>query len=73
MEFLSGHIEGALNIPLDALAGQIAALKEMGRPIIACCRSGARSGAAVNLLVQSGLEVYNGGSWSSLQRVICQE
>jgi phage shock protein E len=34
----------------------------MRTPIVAYCRSGARSGMAVSLLKQSGInEVYNGG------------
>ncbi|HVS96648.1 MAG TPA: rhodanese-like domain-containing protein [Puia sp.] len=73
MEFRNGHIQGAVNIPLDTLAAEIDALKEKGKPIIACCRSGARSGAAVSLLGQSGLEAYNGGAWSSLERIIRPE
>ncbi|MES2765251.1 MAG: rhodanese-like domain-containing protein, partial [Bacteroidota bacterium] len=39
------------------------------KPVITCCASGVRSGAAVNLLKTGGFsEVYNGGSWTGLQR-----
>jgi len=70
-EFRAGHIEGALNIPLDRLKASIGDLKKQGKPIITCCLSGARSGMALNLLSQAGLEVFNGGSWQALERTIC--
>ena len=69
-EFKSGHIEGALNIPLDRLKSSISDLKKRGKPIIACCLSGARSRVAMNTLSQAGIEVYNGGSWISLEKNI---
>lgn len=70
LEFRTGHIRGAVNIPLDTLHASVMDLKKKGKPIIACCRSGARSGMAVNMLSQAGIEAYNGGPWSSLERVI---
>lgn len=69
-EFRSGHIEGALNIPLDSLKASLTDLKAKGRPIITCCLSGARSRMALSLLSQAGLEAYNGGPWQSLEKAI---
>ena len=67
-EFAQGHIKGARNIPLDKLPASIAKLSK-AKPIITCCASGMRSGAAKNLLRKSGFEtVENGGSWTSLRR-----
>lgn len=61
-EFSEGHYPGAINIPLNELPQRLEEIKEMKKPIVAYCRSGARSGMAVSLLKQSGLnEVYNGG------------
>ena len=69
-EFASGHINGALNIPLDTLADGITRLKK-DSTIIACCASGIRSAAACNILRKNGFsEVYNGGSWMRLKRKI---
>ena len=45
-EFKSGHIKGAINIPLDVLATQTASLAKKGVPVITCCRSGGRSEAS---------------------------
>lgn len=68
-EFQSGHYEKAKNIPLDQLTSKISQLKKENRPIITCCVSGARSGAAKRELEAAGIEeVYNGGNWSSLGR-----
>ncbi|MDR3717003.1 MAG: rhodanese-like domain-containing protein [Puia sp.] len=69
-EFRTGHITGAINIPVDQVKGVIADLKKKNRPVITCCRSGARSGMAKSVLEAAGLEVYNGGSWVSLEKRI---
>jgi len=61
-EYLEGHYPGAINIPLNELQGRLEEFKELKAPIVAYCRSGARSGMAVSLLKQNGFnEVYNGG------------
>lgn len=61
-EYSQGHVAGAINIPLDQVTQRIQEFKEMPTPIVAYCRSGNRSGVAVSLLKQSGInEVTNGG------------
>jgi rhodanese-related sulfurtransferase len=69
-EFKEGHIKGAKNIPLDHLPKSLDELKKLKKAIITCCRSGARSEAALTILSQAGLEAYNGGPWPSLERTI---
>lgn len=66
-EFKSGHIKGSLNIPLQVIQGKIADLKKKSKPIIAVCRSGARSGVAADMLKNAGVEAYNGGAWNALE------
>ncbi|HPI09412.1 MAG TPA: rhodanese-like domain-containing protein [Catalimonadaceae bacterium] len=69
-EFMSGHIAGAMNIPVDVLGSQLSRLPK-GKAIITCCASGMRSSSAKSQLVSAGYtEVYNGGGWSSLQNKI---
>jgi rhodanese-related sulfurtransferase len=65
-EFQSGNYPEAKNIPLDEISQHVSALKKEDRPIITCCMSGARSGAAKRQLEAAGVEVYNGGNWAEV-------
>jgi rhodanese-related sulfurtransferase len=65
-EFDSGHIANAKNIPVDRIKERVADLKKMNVPVICCCASGMRSGAASSILKANGIEAYNGGGWQSL-------
>ena len=65
-EFQSGHYPESKNIPLDELSQHISNLKKENRPIITCCMSGARSGAAKRELEAQGIEAHNGGNWSQV-------
>lgn len=70
-EYQEGHINGAVNIPLQEIPANINQFKEMGGPFIFYCRSGNRSGIAVNLLKQAGIDnVHNGGGMSDMQKII---
>lgn len=57
-EWQAGHIEGAQHIPLGELGTRLGELPT-GRRIVAVCRTGARSGAAVRGLRQHGYEAEN--------------
>lgn len=65
-EFDSGHIKGAINLPLQSLEQHLGKLKK-DKPVITCCASGMRSSSARGFLKSKGYEVYNGGSWVSLK------
>lgn len=67
-EYASGHIKGSKNIPLDKIQSKVQEIKKLNKPVIACCRSGARSGQATSFLKQNGIECINGGGWDSLER-----
>jgi phage shock protein E len=62
-EFMGGHADGAVNVPLQEITGRIDELKSLEQPLILCCASGNRSGQAHAYLAQQGMECYNGGSW----------
>jgi rhodanese-related sulfurtransferase len=66
-EWRAGHIEGARHIPLGELSARVGELSK-DRPIVAVCRSGSRSAAAVRGLKQLGYDAENldGGvtAWS---------
>jgi phage shock protein E len=69
-EYNGGNIKGSKNVPLDSLGSYINNLDKT-KPIITCCASGMRSGAAKNMLKSKGFQqVYNGGSWMSLRNKI---
>lgn len=66
-EFANGHVKGSVNIPLDKIQGNINKIKGYKKPIVVCCASGMRSSNAKNLLIKNGLEeVFDGGSWMSI-------
>ncbi|MEO6612343.1 MAG: rhodanese-like domain-containing protein [Chitinophagaceae bacterium] len=70
-EFDQGHVSDSINIPLDRIALNAARIKEMQTPVIFCCASGARSSQAVQVMKTKGLkEVYNGGSWLKVMKMI---
>lgn len=66
-EFGMGHVEGALNVPVEAFSPQtvasVDALKDKNRTIIVYCASGMRSAYARTALMQMGYaNVVNGGT-----------
>ena len=65
-EFKSGHIPGSKNYPVENIRNKVNELKKLNKPVITVCRSGARSGMAKGILISAGIEVYNGGPWTSL-------
>ncbi len=72
-EFMGGHPEGAINIPLNELMGQIDRLKAMEGKIVFCCASGMRSGSATAAMRQIGFSnVNNAGPWYAVPDFIEQ-
>jgi phage shock protein E len=70
-EFLSEHIPGAINIPLEQVQQRINEFKELPKPIVAYCRSGNRSGIAVSILKQNGIaDAVNGGGLEDLKQTL---
>jgi phage shock protein E len=66
-EYEAGHISGSKNIPLDRINKEIQKIKNIKRPIITVCQSGARSRMARSILTSAGIETYNGGGWLNLK------
>ncbi len=67
-EFQGGHIKGSKNIPLNMISSKINDIKKLNKPVIACCASGMRSSQATSILKSNGIDVMNGGGWSSLEK-----
>ncbi len=62
-EFMGGHVNGSINIPLQELIARESELMSLQEPIIFCCASGGRSGQATAYYKAKGLDCENGGSW----------
>ena len=58
VEYSRGHIDGFLNIPVDALRERIGEI-EPGKPVYVICQSGLRSYIAARILEGHGFEAYN--------------
>ena len=69
-EWNEGHIDGAKHIVLNLVPVKIDEIKSWKKPIIAVCRSGARSGQATQFLQQHGVDIINGGPWQNVDAYI---
>lgn len=70
-EYDEGRIRGSINIPLERLKANIERIKAMKKPVVLCCSNGGRSEEAKQILKNAGVkEVYNGGSFDGLLRMV---
>ena len=69
-EFKMGHAKNAVNIPLQEISSQMEKIRQFNKPIITCCKSGARSLSATNIIRNQGIEVMNGGSWQKVDQYL---
>ena len=64
-EFASGHIAGAVNIPVQELGQRLEQVGPKDRPVVLYCASGARSAMAASMLKAKGwATVHNLGAMS---------
>ncbi|MGE0787805.1 MAG: rhodanese-like domain-containing protein [Sandaracinaceae bacterium] len=63
-EFASGHIEGAINIPVDEVDRRMTEIPA-DRGVVVYCRSGGRSARAAATLSAAGYEVTDLGPMSA--------
>ncbi|MGN6108503.1 MAG: rhodanese-like domain-containing protein [Kofleriaceae bacterium] len=71
-EFAGGHLEGAINMPVQELSRQLADIQKLAgertRPIVLYCGSGRRAGNAKQMLEAEGYtRVINGGGLADLE------
>lgn len=57
-EYASGHLPGALNIPLDRLRDALPALRDVLGDLLIVCASGARSLSACATLAEHGIRAH---------------
>ncbi|MFZ5368629.1 MAG: rhodanese-like domain-containing protein [Spirochaetota bacterium] len=70
-EFKSGHLDNAVNLPLDRIADMIKTLYPYtSTPMVLYCRSGNRSQQAYGILKSLGYtQLFNGGGYQELLSV----
>ena len=72
-EYADGHVDGAVNIPLDEITQRVSEIQGMKAPYLLYCRSGNRSGMATSILQQSGVDqVFNGGGLADMPIALMQ-
>ena len=65
---MDGEIEDARNIPIGELEDRKQEISNLAGPIVFFCRSGNRSGKAMEFFKSEGMtNVYNGGGYKDLQ------
>jgi phage shock protein E len=70
-EYDQGHIPHSLNIPVDRIHAGIGRIRDLDRPVVLCCSTGAHCREAGEVLRDAGIAgVHNGGSWQSLLRLV---
>jgi phage shock protein E len=70
-EYDQGHIPRSLNIPADRIKANIDRIRDLRRPVILCCSTGAHCWEAAEYLKSAGLtHVINGGNWQNLLRKV---
>jgi len=57
-EYMRGHAEGFVNIPIDELREKLTEL-DKSKPVYVMCQSGLRSYLATRILMQNGFDAYN--------------
>ena len=75
-EFAGGHVTGAVNIPLDALAQRASELRRDAHVVTICAKGGGRSERAAELLRTSGFAWARslcGGTQAWMQRNAARE
>lgn len=74
-EFAVGHVDGAVNLPIDKLGQSYATVvPDKARQIVVYCQSGARSAVAAQFLkLQRYVNVINGGSVGDVARQLSRK
>lgn len=60
-EFAGGHVQGAVNIPVQELGQRMRELGPTKRPVVVYCRSGGRSATATAMMRSAGYDVLDVG------------
>src|SRR5687767_10617530 len=64
-EFSGGHIDGAVNIPIEDLEKHTDRLSDKSRPVVVYCTSGVRSARVARALRELGYRVFDLGAMNN--------
>lgn len=68
---MDGEIESAVNIPLGKLEDRKEEVEQLDGPKIFFCRSGNRSGKALEFFKSENMsDIYNGGGYADVQKYL---
>ena len=70
-EFDRGKVHDSINIPIDRININLKRIVQMKAPIIVCSNSDSENDRVIDVLKANGVkEIYNGGSWTKLSRMM---
>ena len=65
-EFAAGHLDGAINVPVDELEQRLSELGSQDQALVLYCRGGSRSASATRALRKAGFtKVHDLGAMSN--------
>lgn len=65
-EYMEGHTEGSVNIPLHQIPQRTEEIRNLEKPVILCSARGNRSARAEFILRSQGIDCINAGSWTDV-------
>jgi phage shock protein E len=70
-EFDRGKVRNSINIPVDRININLKRIVQMDKPVIICSNSVSENERVIDVLKANGVkEIYNGGSWTKLWRMM---
>ncbi|WNW00837.1 rhodanese-like domain-containing protein [Tenacibaculum sp. HL-MS23] len=69
-EWNEGHSDVAKHIVLTVVPLNVEEIRSWNKPVIAVCKSGGRSGQAMQFLASHGIDVINGGPWQNVDQYL---
>ena len=70
-EFDRGKVRDSINIPVDRININLKRIVQMKRPIIICSSSDSENERVIDVLKANCVkEIYNGGNWTKLWRMM---
>ena len=70
-EFDREKVSDSINIPIDRININLRRIVQMNRPIIICSNSDSENERVIDVLKANGVrEIYNGGNWTKMWRMM---